>query len=183
MVDAKHLADAVTFLRGFLAFFLAWLGIYMGKPGLTLAVITMILCWTGDFVDGKIARLNRTPRKTWIGDHDVHVDVFVSLGLGVYLVGAAYVSRWVAFLYIIFWAFMFWKFGLERNLLMLFQAPIYGTFIVISLYEVPSFGRWILLWILMALTINWRKFSGEVVPGFIHGMLNLLRNHDHTKTT
>jgi hypothetical protein len=173
MFQAKQIADLVTVGRGFLAFFLAWMGFAWGKPGLAAASIIMILCWTGDYVDGRIARMDRQPRHTWIGDHDVQVDVFVSLGLGVFLLGAGYISRWLALLYLVGWILVLWKFGPDRNLLMLFQAPVYGYFIWVANQEASQVGRWIIFWIILVLVLNWRKFATEVVPGFIHGILGL----------
>ncbi len=181
MFDAKYLADLITIGRAFLAFLLAWLGLAWGRSGLVGATIIMLLDWTGDFVDGKIARLSHHPRQTWIGSHDVQVDVLVSLGLSVFLLGSGLVNQWVAFWYFVVWIIVFWRLGPDFNLLMLFQAPIYLYFIVIAVREAPNTGQLMIFWILLALAINWRRFYGQVVPDFIHGVHALLDNGKHSR--
>lgn len=173
MFDAKLLADFITSLRVFLGFILAWLGLSYGKEALPLATIILLLDWTGDFLDGRIARLTSNPRMTWIGNHDLQVDLFFSLGLGVYLVGSGYVTNIVAICYLVIWGLLLWYWGFDRNLLMLIQAPIYLSFILIALMEQVNLGFWLVLWVLGMLTINWKKFSLEIVPSFIHGIQNL----------
>jgi hypothetical protein len=167
MVDAKSVADLITVLRGFMAFFLVWLGFEWGKRGLSTASYSMILCWIGDFIDGKIARMNNLSRHSWVGDHDIHIDMFVSMGLGVFMVGAGYVTKWVAICYVITWMILFWRIGLDRNLMMVFQAPIYTYFIWISLHEAQKAGCWIIIVIFIILTVNWRRFSEEIIPEFM----------------
>jgi len=56
MLNAKQVADIVTLLRGLLGFGLVWLGLTEGSEGINKAVFIMFLTWTGDAIDGKIAR-------------------------------------------------------------------------------------------------------------------------------
>jgi hypothetical protein len=171
--DAKLLADFITSMRCFLGFVLAWLGLSCRKDALSLATIILLLDWTGDFFDGRIARLTSKPRTTWIGNHDLQVDLFFSLGLGIYLVGSGYVTNIVAICYLVFWGLVLWRWGFDRNLLMLVQAPIYLANIFIVLLEQASLGIWLVAWVLGMLTINWKKFSSEIVPHFIQGIQTL----------
>jgi hypothetical protein len=53
---------------------------------------------------------------------------------------------------------------------MLFQAPIYGWFIWITLRNAPSYGAVLVLWIVLVIIATWPKFPKEVVPGFLNGM-------------
>src|SRR5512143_1183550 len=85
MWDAKMVADLITATRGLLGLVMIWLGITQGEQALPAVVLLMLLDWIGDFVDGGIAHRSRRPRRTWIGDSDLYVDLFVSLCLGVYL--------------------------------------------------------------------------------------------------
>ena len=179
MLDAKFIADLITATRGLLGLFLIWLGLSKGEESLPLAIFIAILCWTGDFVDGSIARLDRHHRKSALGDHDLEVDLFVSICMGAYLVGAGFVSLALGITYLIGWAALFWLFGLDHTLLMAIQAPLYLCFILVSLCEAPNPGFWILVWILMATTILWRRFSSEVVPEFIKGMQSLGHHRRH----
>jgi hypothetical protein len=173
MLDAKMVADLVTATRGLLGLVILWLGLTQGMQALPLVVALMLLDWTGDFIDGGIAHRSRRPRRTWIGDSDLYIDLFVSLCLGIYLIGAGFVDLRSGLWYMLGWMLILWRFGLDRNLLMLLQAPIYLYFILIALRLVPDLGNWLVIWVLVATAINWRRFSHEIVPKFIGGIRSL----------
>jgi len=175
MLDAKMVADLITATRGFLGLVMIWLGLTHGEAALPMVVILMLLDWTGDFVDGGIARLSRNPRHTRIGDSDIFIDTFMSVCLGIYLISAGFAGLTLGLCYLLSWALVLWRFGLEKNLLMLAQTPIYLWFILIALRLNPEMGRWLVLWVLVALAINWRRFSKEIVPTFIRVMRSLGR--------
>jgi len=170
MLDAKMVADLITATRGLLGFVMIWLGLTQGEQALPAVTLLMLLDWTGDFVDGGIAHRSRRPRRTRIGDSDIYVDLFVSLCLGIYLLGAGFVGLTFGFWYLVGWMLLLWRFGLDRNLLMLIQAPIYLYFILTALRLFPESGNWLVYWVLIATAINWRRFSHEIVPKFIGGM-------------
>ena len=178
MFDAKLVADFITAARGMLGFVMIWLGLTQGADALPIVVTLMLLDWTGDFVDGTIARRSRHPRRTWIGSSDIYVDLFVSIGLGIYLIEAGYVGFVLGFWYILGWILVLWRFGLDKNLLMLAQTPIYLWFIITTLRVIPESGTWLIIWVLIALAINWKRFSQDIVPKFISGIASMLRgNH------
>lgn len=177
MLDAKMVADLITATRGLLGLVMIWLGFTQGDQALPTVVFLMLLDWTGDFVDGGIAHRSRHPRRTLIGDSDIYIDLFVSLCLGIYLIEAGFVGLTFGFWYLIGWALILWRVGLDRNLLMLMQTPIYLYFILITLRVVPDGGNWLVIWVLVALAINWRRFTHEIVPKFIGGMRSLWNGH------
>ncbi len=175
MLDAKLVADLITAARALLGVMMVWLGFTQGRDALPGVVMLMLLDWTGDFVDGGIAKRSRSPRRTWVGDSDLYIDLLVSIGLGIYLVAAGFVGFAFALSYILFWMLLLWRFGLDRNLLMLVQAPIYLWLILITLRLAPQMGTWLVLWVLAATLINWRRFSQHIVPQFVSGMTSLWR--------
>ena len=178
MLDAKLIADFITAARGLLGFIIIWLGFTQGTDALPAVVTLMLLDWTGDFVDGTIAKRSHNPRHTWIGDSDIYVDAFMSVCLGIYLISAGYVGFIVGFCYLLGWILILWRFGLDKNLLMLAQTPIYLWFIVTALHVIPESGVWMVVWVLIALTINWKRFSRNIVPKFISEVGSMLRgNH------
>jgi hypothetical protein len=183
MFDAKTIADSITMTRGLLGLAMIWLGLTQGQDALPVVTLLMLLCWTGDFVDGGIAHLSRHPRRTRLGDSDIYVDLFVSLCLGIYLAAAGFVSLTFGFLYLLGWTLCLWHFGPDRNLLMLIQAPIYLDFILIALRLVPQSGRWLVLWVLLATAINWRRFTREIVPKFVSGMRSLWNGHGRPRSS
>jgi hypothetical protein len=167
MFDPKHVADMVTFARGLLALGLVWLGWSQGADGLGLAVYLILVDWTGDVLDGALAR--RSPRKdqTWIGDHDLEVDITVSAGLLGYMLLAGYIDWQVAAGYLLVWSLIFWHLGYERSLGMLVQAPIYIYFIYLAIREPPSTGWLIIPWVIIIVLVTWPRFHREVIPGFL----------------
>ncbi|HSO11824.1 MAG TPA: hypothetical protein VLT51_05580 [Anaerolineales bacterium] len=175
MFDAKLVADFITAARGLLGFVMIWLGLTQGANALPIVVALMLLDWTGDFVDGGIAKRSRHSRHTWIGDSDIYVDAFMSVCLGIYLIDAGFVGFTFGFCYLLGWLLVLWRFGLDKNLLMLAQTPIYLWFILIVLRLFPELGNWLIIWVLVALTINWRRFTKDIVPKFISGIASMLR--------
>ena len=178
MFDTKLIADLITATRGTLGLVMVWLGVTQGEQALPIVIPMMILCWSGDFFDGMLARRSRHPRKTYIGSHDVQIDTFVSICLGLYMIFAELLNVSIGVGYFIFWAIILWRFGNDRNLLMLAQTPIYLYFVLIGLREYPTLGYLMVIWVLLALAILWRRFSQEVVPTFIEGMKSLW-SHKH----
>jgi len=178
MFDAKLVADFITATRGMLGFVIIWLGFTQTVDALPVVVTLMLLDWMGDFVDGTIARRSRHPRRTWIGDSDIYVDAFMAVCLGIYLVSAGFLGFTVGFCYLFGWILILWRFGLNKNLLMLAQTPIYLWFIVIAMQIIPKSGVWMVIWVLVALTINWKRFSRDIVPKFISEVGSMLHgNH------
>lgn len=175
MCDAKMVADLITATRGLLGLTMIWLGRTRENDSLALVVFLLLLDWTGDFVDGAIAHRSRHPRRTLLGDSDIYVDLFVSLCLGIYLIETGFVGFSFGFWYLIGWALVLWRFGPDKNLLMLIQTPIYLYFILTTLKLFPEVGNWLVLWVLVATAINWRRFTRETVPTFISGMRSLWR--------
>ena len=178
MFDAKLVADSITAGRGLLGFVMIWLGFTQGADALPIVVTLMLLDWTGDFVDGGIAKRSRNPRRTWIGDADIYVDLFMSICLGIYLISAEFIGSVLGFWYIIGWIIVLWRFGLDKNLLMLAQTPIYLWFIIVTLRVIPESGNWLVIWVLVALAINWRRFSQDIVPTFIEAMASIWRDRN-----
>jgi hypothetical protein len=179
MIDAKLVGDFITASRSLLGLAIFWLGLTQRENALPAVVVIMLLDWTGDFVDGTIAKRSRIPRRTRVGDSDVYIDLFVSLCLGVYLISTGYVGLAFGSFYLLGWALVFWRFGLDKNLLMLMQAPIYLWFIMTTLRVLPESGLWMVVWVIIATAINWRRFSKDIVPKFISGVGSMLRGR-HT---
>lgn len=179
MMDAKLVGDLITASRSLLGLAIAWLGVMQGESALPAVVLLMLFDWTGDFVDGTIAKRSRNPRRTRIGDSDVYIDLFVSLCLGVYLISTGFVGLAFGSFYLLGWILLLWRLGLDKNLLMLMQAPIYLWFIIIVTRLLPEGGYWLIIWVLTATAVNWRHFSKDIVPKFISGIGSMLRGR-HT---
>jgi cardiolipin synthase len=175
---AKQVADVLTFIRAFISFLFVWLGLTQGVEGLPHAILFLTLAWTTDALDGPLARRSSVSYRSWIGDHDLEVDMLVSAGLLGYLWTTGFVSTLVAVIYVLAWTLIFFYIGgIERTLGMLSQAPIYGGFILISMLMEPLAGRWLLLYLLAIVVVTWPRFPREVVPGFLSGMSRLYNKY------
>ena len=181
MLVGKQVADLITTSRALFAFWLPWLGLAQGESCLTTVVWMLILNWTGDALDGALARRSSRKYHTWIGDHDLEVDILVSFGLLLYMLGAGFVDLRIIGLYALVCLLIAWQWGFHRSLGMLFQAPVYGWFIWIALQKIPPVGVWLILWILAVMIITWPRFPNEIVPGFLTGMKEVvnLRRKNH----
>jgi hypothetical protein len=171
MLVAKQVADLITSVRGLIAFCLVWLGIARGSTGLPMAAWLMLSNWIGDMLDGRIARRSRVQYRTWIGDHDLEVDMTVSVGLLLYMILAGFVNLWLGGAYFLAWAAYFWRQGgIPHSLGMLFQAPMYGWFIWVALREAPLAGWVIVIFLAIAIAVTWPYFPNVMVPGFLAGL-------------
>lgn len=170
---AKRMADTVTAVRAVIALILLWLGWAYGAKSLAVVVWLMLANWTGDSIDGAIARRNRPPYHNWLGDHDLEVDILVAFGLLGYLVNAGFVTPLLAGIYVIVWFLILWLGHMPRALGMLCQAPVYGWFVCVALFYEPTVGIWLLVWISVAMIVTWPRFPQEIVPNFVAGIRNL----------
>ncbi len=174
MIVAKQVADLITWIRVAISLLLAWMGVALGAKALPVVVLFMIANWTGDMLDGPLARRSRIRYTTWIGDHDLHVDMLVSIGLLVFLLESGYTTVWLVLLYAAFWLVIFKIFGIAQSLGMLFQAPIYGWFIWVALRDAPLYARWIVVFLAGVIILTWPRFPKLVLPGFLSGMRQAL---------
>jgi hypothetical protein len=174
MVLAKQLADLLTASRIALALTFVWLARGNAAELLPLASFLLLTSWVSDLLDGALARRSGG-LTSWVGDHDLEVDVLVSLGVLAYLVGADYLEPTFAAAYLLLWGLIFWRWGWNRDPAMLFQAPIYLWFIIIAMQAAPDAGRWLIGYIVVVVVVTWPRFPREVVPGFLAGMSKLMR--------
>ena len=174
-MNTKQMADGLTFLRIIAAVMLVWLGWLRGISGLRYAIFLLLLSWTSDAIDGPLARYSRRQYRTWIGDHDLEIDMIMSCGLLGYMIFSGYISVWVWLAYATVALVIFWLTGFPRSLGMLFQAPIYGWFIWIA-YTNGGWAGWLpFIWIATAVLVTWPRFPKKVVPEFIQGVQQIIK--------
>ena len=97
------------------------------------------------------------------------MDISVSIGVFLYVLLAGYLPLLVGAAYLLVWFLVFYFFGFYRSLGMLFQAPLYGYLIWLSLRYAPNYGLSMIIWVLAALVLTWPRFPKDVVPGFLNG--------------
>lgn len=172
---AKQVADFITIARGFLLVVFPWLGIAQGSTSLPWAAVLLASDWTGDILDGALAKRSKVKYQTWVGAHDLEIDMAVSLGLLLYLLIIGYLNLTVALVYLLLWGAYFLRSGIPRSLGMLFQAPIYAWFIYVAILHATSAGLMLSAWVLAAIILTWPRFPKEVIPGFLQGMQDFFR--------
>ncbi|MEW6568422.1 MAG: hypothetical protein AB1449_09720 [Chloroflexota bacterium] len=170
MLAAKQVADLITISRALLTPLMLWLGVTQGPAALPLICWLMFYDWLGDSLDGPIARRSRVYYHTWVGDHDLEVDIVASFGLLLYLLAAGFVDLRLAGVYLVLWALVLWRWGVPRVLGLLIQAPIYGWFLWVALRQAPAAGLWDVGLILGLMVVTWPRFPREIVPGFLQGL-------------
>jgi hypothetical protein len=170
MPDRKRVADLITGGRLLFGAGFVWLGIAKGVAGLPLAGVLLLANWTADSADGPLARSHHPPRRTWLGDHDLEVDMLVSAGVLVYLVTSGLAPALLAAAYLVLWLVIFTAVGILQALGVLAQVPVYGWLMANLLREVPAFGWWLLAWALVAGLVRGRYFLEERLPEFFRGL-------------
>jgi cardiolipin synthase len=170
----KRVADGLTLVRVLLALVMLWVGLSLGRAALDTAAILLILAWATDLLDGPLARRAHCDRQTWIGDHDLEVDVALSLGLLAYLILGGYVAPLIGAGYVVICGFLLW-WSRSRHLAMAVQAPVYLILIYSALRYAFPYGWIVIGWILMSVLVTWPRFPKVIVPEFIEGMRQLRR--------
>ncbi|MCA9940251.1 MAG: CDP-alcohol phosphatidyltransferase family protein [Anaerolineales bacterium] len=170
MPVTKKLADLITWTRILFSLLVIWLGLWQGAAALPTVAWLLLIDWTGDIADGLLARRHALDRQTWIGVHDLQVDIFFAAGLLTYLAAAGYIPPIYATIYVLCWLLVFWRWGLQRSLGMLCQAPVYLTFVFIVMRHAQPWGWGILIWLLLVVLLTWPRFPQQVVPEFLQGM-------------
>jgi len=172
VVSTKTLADVLTAMRFCLAGFILWLGVKGGAEVLPAAVVTLILAWLTDVLDGPLARRDPSGRHTWIGDRDLEVDMLVSLAVLAYLTLAGYLTFMAVVGYVVVCTGLLWRFR-SLHLAWAIQAPPYAGMIYAALRDAPRYGLMIAGYVALVIVATWPRFPQIVVPQFLEGMHNL----------
>ena len=173
----KHLADGLTVTRFLLALSLIWLTFSRGAAGFPLAVVLLLIAWITDVLDGPLARSSGVKDQTWIGAHDLHVDMAMGTATLIYLQGSGFVDGRVAIVYLLVWAIIFWRLGsLPKPFGALFQGPVYAWFTRTALQEAPDVGLWLVLYVVVYIGFTWKRFAHTLLPEFFQGIREGLHN-------
>jgi phosphatidylglycerophosphate synthase len=166
----KRAADFITLTRALLVPVLLWLGFSQGPEALPLVIWLVLYNWTADSLDGPLARRGPAEIHTWLGDHDLVIDMLFTTSLLAYLVGAEFVPWQVGVIYLLFWIAYFWVRGLKHALGMIYQGPIYAWFLYVAVRDAPKVSIWIGVWMVVALIVTWPKIPKVVIPDFINDL-------------
>ena len=169
MKTTKLIADMLTVSRILIAILLIWLGWSQGFVGWRIVAALLIYSWLSDVLDGVLARRSRLFKSTWIGDHDLYFDMLVALSLLVFMTAASTINLSISIIYILVWILVFSRFGFLSALGKLFQAPIYGWFIISTFLVDPAIGGLLVLFLILIVVVTWPRFPNDTVPSFLSG--------------
>jgi phosphatidylglycerophosphate synthase len=181
MLTSKQVADIITWSRLLLLPLFIWLGLAHGPEALPAVAVLMVVNLTADSVDGPLARRSPASRQTWIGENDLLVDMLVNAAVLGYLAAASFIPWLAAVLYLVFWSLLFWWRGGAFALGILFQIPIYVSFIYVLLRDAAPYALLFIGWIVVAVIASWPKFPKVMVPGFLNAVGDLIQRRRHPR--
>lgn len=175
----KPLADLLTAGRALLGLCLAGLGMVQGAKALPTALLTVILSWLTDLLDGPLARRDPDLQTTWIGEHDPEADLAVSLGVAAYLVLSGYLPAWLGTVLVLV-TLGLWIFH-SYQLAWPFYAVPYLILGIRAFQYAPFFGWLAAGYLLLTLITRWPRLRHEYLPQFFQAVGTLRKeSHQHT---
>jgi phosphatidylglycerophosphate synthase len=169
----KFFADFLTAIRALVALSLIWLGINQADYAIEGAAFLMLIAWISDYFDGLLARKSGLEKNSWLGIHDLEIDMLVALGLLAYLTLEGFTGLWAASGYVLIWGFFFLAMGVNKSSGSLFQAPIYAYFLWLVFTLAPRAFNFVLFWVFGNLLFTWRRFVFGIIPDFFGGLKHL----------
>ncbi len=172
----KRLADLLTTTRLVIALAIFLMAIFAGhRPaGLMEAVMLLVLIgWTTDMFDGRLARKDPTGSKTFIGEADLAVDLTLDVAALIFFATAGFIP-WVwaagylglAAILIVIWT--------NVTLTSILELPVLALHPVLAFIFTPFMGWFFVGWMGMAMIVNWARMW-EWIHLYLTGMKNLLR--------
>ena len=178
----RPLADLLTAGRVLLAIYLAALGVARGAEAVPAAVLTVIVSWLTDLVDGPLARWDPDPRISWVGEHDAEADLTTSLGVTVFLVLSGYLSPWIAAVLVAV-LLLVWILHSHQLAWPLYALP-YVFLGVVAFREAPLFCWLAIGYLAATLAVRWPRLRQEFLPEFFEALASVLaRGNQHIANT
>jgi len=168
----KGLADLLTLSRFFLSLGIMALGVWGEDRTMPTVVMIALLAWMTDTLDGPLARRSRPRRRTWIGEQDFPIDVFMAVALLSYLTAINVVPWQGTLTYLFVAAAAIWWLR-EQAVALAFMAPVDALFLYTGWQRAPTETRCVFLYLAVTLILDWHRFC-YVVSVFINGMRRVL---------
>jgi len=151
--------DILTSSRGVIAVLIVALG-FAGQRALAWVVFLTMIGWTTDILDGRIAR-RQHKGPTWIGEHEFTFDMVMVFAAFYYLVMTGFVPVLPAVVYATVSALFIIVFN-SKSVTMLFAFPLVALLLIVAYYRAPHAAYIYIVWIVLALIYDWRRFFGVV---------------------
>jgi phosphatidylserine synthase len=167
---SKRFADLLTSLRALVAAALILLGVRGDQRSFPLAAFLMLGSWTSDYLDGTLARLNPRVPRSWLGDHDLIVDVSAAAALLAYLAGTQFMPPSWALAYLVFCLFLFVRYGLKKTTAFIAQVPLYVYFVWLAAARAPLAAWWVAALVAFLVIFEWRRITRRLLPELLNGI-------------
>lgn len=151
----------------------------VGPQALAAVAGLLLLGWTTDILDGRLAH-RFEKGQTWLGDHDFQIDMLMVLSSAIFLTATGLVPLSLGVPYMVtavlisLYTLRFRHFLKFKSVTMLLAFPWVFTPFVIALFREPLAAYAGLVWMILALLLDWRRFLG-VVGDFLAGARAYLR--------
>ncbi len=171
--------DWLTAVRALVAVAILLL-IPVGPQALTTVLFLLLLGWTTDMLDGRLAR-RWEKEPTWIGEHEFHIDMIMVFASTVYLIATGLVPFVPSLVYLVLGTLIslgiHWRtqeFLRFKSVTMLIAFPWVFIPFAVAYFRDPVGAYVGLVWVVLALIVDWRRFLG-VVGDFLAGAKAFLR--------
>jgi hypothetical protein len=155
------LPDLLTLSRPFFGLAISLVGVFGGREALPVVVFLLMVGWTTDIVDGRLAHWAKCKwqrRESWIGQNEIRADSLMLVGVIVYLGYVQLAPVWLTTSYasILFVLAVRLRSTYLQNLI--FEAPAtIATFLfLVILAGRPTFG-YVAIWGFLLLLYDWKR--------------------------
>jgi len=156
----KKVPDLLTGSRGIIAVVISFLGL-VGPQALEAVILLIILGWTTDILDGRLAR-RYNKGATWIGEREFVFDMVMVFSGLCYLVMAGFIPLVPAAIYVVV-AAVFIAYFRSKSVTMSFAFPVVTLPLIVAYFNAPRAAIWFVAWICLAVLFDWRRFKGVVL--------------------
>jgi phosphatidylglycerophosphate synthase len=152
----KRMADVLTLSRLPIALAVFVLGAVYGRAALGIGLVLVLIGWTTDIFDGRLARTDPNGAHTAIGDADMGIDLVLDVA-GFYLFVFAGFIPWVwatAYVAVAAAAGLLWP---QRDVITWFELPVLALHPIFAFVASPMVGWLYVAWMVGAVVINWKR--------------------------
>jgi phosphatidylglycerophosphate synthase len=158
MSRQKRIADVLTISRLPIAVAVFVLGAVYGRSALLPGLALVLVGWTTDIFDGRLARTDPNGSHTAIGDADMGIDLVLDAA-GFYLIVFAVDVPWLwvwatAYIAVAAAVSLMWP---KRDVITWFELPVLALHPLFAFIASPILGWFYVAWMVGAVVINWKR--------------------------
>ncbi len=152
----KITADALTLARIPLALLVVALAAIFGRDALGVGLMLILVGWTTDVLDGRLARIDPKGSRTAIGDADLYVDLALDTAGLLLFVFSGFVPAWIALIYLALATGIILLFN-TRAVITYFELPVLAAHPLLAFAASPWIGLLYMFWLLGAAVLDHKR--------------------------